>query len=349
MKKFACAAFAGVAALSAGVAFAANGVWRNTTLGSAEAPLDYSLEGNWEEGAVASGIGATADFSIATSGKRFVRIPEGLTLGKAVGYGGSESTTILLGGQLLTLQMATSGSNSQGSLNYKTYGSLCTLPYADLIDAPRGLDLCCCSVAGDVRIGAQFFRGTGGSNAIRLDYYANAAGGARTNAVYGATDAVAWEWVVSDGSLDYYAPRSSSEALVGTWSQTDGSAILTPVGTPNAVCVGTTVTGTGILPGTFVRRVYKPSNVIELSQPVEGTLSGNSVTFAPQRVACLQYVPVLRRQGSNAGSFNVSKYGEADDVVFEVENEALDDTGNHVGFALDLHRAINGFGGYVGA
>ena len=318
MKKFACAAFAGVAALSAGVAFAANGVWKNTTLGSAEAPLDYSLEGNWEEGAVASGVGATADFSIATSGKRFVRIPEGLTLGKAVGYGGSESTTILVGGQLLTLQMATSGSNSQGSLNYKTYGTVCTLPYAALIDAPRGLDLCCCSVAGDVRIGAQFFRGTGGNNAIRLDYYANAVGGARTNAVYGATDAVAWEWVVSDGSLDYYAPRASATALVGTWSQTDGSAILTPVGTPNTVCVGTSVTGAGILPGTFVRRVYKPSNVIELSQPVEGTLSENSVTFAPQRVACLQYVPVLRRQGSNAINFNVNKYGEADDVVFEV-------------------------------
>lgn len=40
-----------------------------------------------------------------------------------------------------------------------------------------------------------------------------------------------------------------------------------------------------------------------------------------------------------------------DDVVaaVEVENEAVDDTGNDVGFVVDVYCTINGFGGYVGA
>ena len=36
-------------------------------------------------------------------------------------------------------------------------------------------------------------------------------------------------------------------------------------------------------------------------------------------------------------------------VAVEVENEAVDDTCDDVDFVVDLHRAINGVGGYVGA
>lgn len=70
-----------------------------------------------------------------------------------------------------------------------------------------------------------------------------------------------------------------------------------------------------------------------------------------------KFIDVQSREGEEeregngdkvAGSGEAEEYDGVGGVAVEVEDEAVDDTRDDVGFAVDVHRPIDGVGGYVG-
>lgn len=113
---------------------------------------------------------------------------------------------------------------------------------------------------------------TGDPTEFRFDLYANSSNPVREQAG-GFTTLTA-----NAGNLTMVAPHGSSEAVVGTWSQTDRSPYIVRAGAPHVLCAGTTVSGEGIPDGTFVKRIF-PDGVVELSNCATSTLSENRLTF----------------------------------------------------------------------
>ena len=115
-------------------------------------------------------------------------------------------------------------------------------------------------------------------SSYRFDMFANSTGGTRTyNKLFPGTQP---DFRIKGGcAMDFVTPRGSDADVVGTWSQTAGSPFLSRVGAEHVLCAGTTVTGSGIPAGTFLKRVF-PDGTIELSQAATSTIAENTLTFA---------------------------------------------------------------------
>lgn len=108
---------------------------------------------------------------------------------------------------------------------------------------------------------------------MRADLYAKSSDPVRENA-FGFTSTT-----LNAGDLTLVAPRGSSEAVVGTWSQTKDSPYIVRTGAAHVLCAGTVVSGAGIGEGTFVKRIF-PDGIVELSAVATETIADNELTFA---------------------------------------------------------------------
>jgi hypothetical protein len=180
---------------------------------------------------------------------------------------------------------------------------------------PNLLKICFC---GDFSLPAGsrcLFHGTP-DVAFHYDRYTTAPGETR--------EIPAWEGTVRvyDLPLNFYAPESSTNAVVLDFEQQAGSPYLRRISGTSAdpLCVGTLVTGAGIPDGTYLKRVFPLKEWIELSNPVTSTAAQNSLTFAPFSPKVHLRVAEYRPNGSDVNNaINVSKYGTTDTMELEID------------------------------
>ena len=248
---------------------------------------DYLLPANWNNEVVGNAAGRDVTFDArATYG--FVKLSDDVSVGAFSGF----NNLVLFGDRAVTV-----------TANGQTYARIQNARmYAD-IAVPSGVNMesyDSLSICGDVSVSG--YSRYVGNTLFRADLYAKSSDSVRTT-----------PWRTGDLNMSgnyvwYYAPRGSG-AVSGTWSQTDGSPYLFPVDATDAISVGTTVSGDGIRPGSFLKRIF-PDGSIELSMPVTTTVSANTVTFAAFNPDFTQVHAAWRCIGP--GKIGLVKYREQD-------------------------------------
>ena len=248
---------------------------------------DYLLPANWNNEVVGNAAGRDVTFDArATYG--FVKLSDDVSVGAFSGF----NNLVLFGDRAVTV-----------TANGQTYARIQNARmYAD-IAVPSGVNMesyDSLSICGDVSVSG--YSRYVGNTLFRADLYAKSSDSVRTT-----------PWRTGDLNMSgnyvwYYAPRGSG-AVSGTWSQADGSPYLFPVDATDAISVGTTVSGDGIRPGSFLKRIF-PDGSIELSMPVTTTVSANTVTFAAFNPDFTQVHAAWRCIGP--GKIGLVKYREQD-------------------------------------
>ena len=114
---------------------------------------DYSARENWQEDAAPSGASAVADFSKMTGNGVFVRIPESLTLGRAIGAAYAIRPVLVGDGTLVLAR----GSSNPSLQRVQIYSSFYMSAY------PRKLELYQVDVCGDLTV-YPYYGSTGDVN-----------------------------------------------------------------------------------------------------------------------------------------------------------------------------------------
>ena len=287
--------------LASGMAPAETTAWKfdvTGTVPSADAAR-FSDSGNWTAG-VPDGSTWTADLTGA-EGSRYILLDRDITLAKLTGTFASGNVVSLYGDHRLTMDNGTSRADIRKIRLYA--------PVSVARDLLAGTDANFC---GD--IGGGTFTVSGDRVRHRLDLYANVAGGERQNP--GVTDRLYF----GAGSLIIHAPVGSSDEVTGLWDQTAGSPFVFRTGEAHPIPVGTLVRGSGVREGTFVKRIFSDS-VVELSYPVEETLSSNSLAFDLIAQRVVQRIATFVRGGAaQADTLMIQKSRAEDDVRIEVGN-----------------------------
>lgn len=138
----------------------------------------------------------------------------------------------------------------------------------------------------------------------RLDMYANAAGETRT---LPAMPQFRNSW----GALLVYAPEGSPVDITGEWSTTYGSPYIFRTGAKHVISAGTTVTGTGIPDGAFVRRVFA-DDCIELSVVATNTSPSATLVFAAFTPNVTMPIGTLTRNSTGNSMLRLNKYRAED-------------------------------------
>lgn len=159
-----------------------------------------------------------------------------------------------------------------------------------------------------------------GENHFRFDLYATQAGNVRSENA----------WRTGDGymrgnasfAFTFIAPHGSDSDITANWSLTEGSPFLSrAVGqSEHVLSVGTTVTGTGIPAGTWLKRVF-PDGTIELSASATETSSSTPLTFAAFNAEVTATFPTIAcyTEGYTT-TLRVQKYRDEDDIVVSFGN-----------------------------
>ena len=222
-----------------------------------DSAADYIKPENWENGTVGDAVGMNVSFSPRTDAG-YVSLTSDVTV---AGFSGFRGLVVAGDGKI---------SVSNGDATYSRLQN--TSFYTD-IEVPSGVnaetydvaDVCAdVNVAGYLRFLAFM--------TFRADLYAKSASSRRD------TPWNSGDLTMSGNYVWFYAPRGS-DGVTGTWNQTEGSAYLFPVSVDGVPAAGATVTGDGIAPGTFLKRIF-PDGSIELSHPTTVTRSGNAVAFS---------------------------------------------------------------------
>lgn len=286
--------------VASSMAFAETTAWKFVATGtvpSADAAR-FSDSGNWTAGAP-NGSTWTAELTGA-EGIRYVFLDKDIALAKLTGTFASGNVVSLYGDHLLTMD---NGASRADIRRIRLYA-----PVQVAYDLLAATDANFC---GD--IGGGTFTVSGDRVRHRLDLYANAAGGERLNP--GVTE----RWYFGSGSLFIHAPIGSSEEVTGQWDQTAGSPFVFRTGEAHPIPVGTLVRGAGVREGTFVKRIFSDS-AAELSQPVDETLSSNTLTFDPIVQKVVQRIATfVRGAAAPADMLMIQKSRAEDDLRIEVE------------------------------
>ena len=236
----------------------------------------FSDAANWTAG-VPSGASWTVAMTGA-AGSRFVSLDVDATVASLSGTFAETGRVYLYGDRPLTFDNGTARAR---------VGAVCL--YAPVRVARDLMALTDMNFCGDVSGGTLTVSGDRVRH--RLDCYAPAEGGDRRN--FGPVGV----WYLGSGSLIVQAPTGSTSGETGAWSQTAGSPFVFRTGAAHPIPVGARVQGDGLVPGTFVKRVFTDA-IVELSQPVSTTVEGNALAFAPIVQNAHQRIQTLRRGGN---------------------------------------------------
>ena len=126
------------------------------------------------------------------------------------------------------------------------------------------------------------------------------------------------EVLLSYGKILFFCPRGTDTDIVGTWDLTAGSPYVKWSSGTNGMRLpaGTTVTGSGVQDGTFLKRIFN-SDWLELSKPATTTSQAATLTFHAFTPRVHSVVP---RWGDNGGSsvgVQLNKFRRED--VFRLE------------------------------
>lgn len=168
----------------------------------------------------------------------------------------------------------------------------------------------CDVVTSSVALGGLFC----GRSYFHLDRFANVPGSTRQ-------ESFAFKVCGYNSSFDLFAPESSATDVTCAFDQVEGSAFLKRIGGTAAtvLSVGTAVSGAGIRPGTFLRRVFPGKDWIELSQPVTISAEGNELTLAAFTADLTVNVQSFVPNGAEmANRFRPCKYRPEDRVIVDV-------------------------------
>ena len=240
---------------------------------------DYLLPANWRDAQVGNAAGRAVSFD-ARSTHGFVKLTADVTAADFAGF----AKLVLVGDRTLGI---TRGANDSTSFRDGSY-------YVDLavgegVAAQVSDSRETCEICGDLSSLGSFRMIA--DTALRADRYAKTADAVRV------TPWKSGDLTQSGNSVWHYAPRGA-DAVTGTWRQTAGSPYLFPAGADATLAVGTAVTGAGVRPGTFLKRIF-PDGSIELSQPAEETRAANEIAFAAFDPTFTQVYATWRCIGAN--------------------------------------------------
>ena len=275
---------------------------------SPESMASWSDSENWASG-VASGSDAYADFytnTPANVGTRYVRMPDSLLLYSLTGYSGtvngflsSETRLVLVGG---TLELAASS----------TAGLRHAQVFADVLN-PNNSYLQNVAVCGTFDLDHRLTC-SGYTYQHRTDLYAKDTSSVRSN--FTTTNEV---YTGGDANFRIFGPVTTREAQTATWRRTQGSAILVRTAAEaHPITAGTTVSGTGIPSGAFVKRIFSNS-VIEISAQATADAE-DAVTFDAFVPSLHHRIKTYIRAGAKSyDDISVYKSSEGDSVRLEFD------------------------------
>ena len=274
---------------------------------------DWFDAGNWGAGGPVNSTADWANFADVT-GVRFIRLTANATTGgfrgmpgTSLGEGLSAANRVIVTGDGYRL-------SNEGSTTAKHYETSGIDLYADL-SLGENAYVVDCNVAGDILNAKQMIIAWG-IFYHHMDWYANEAGGARTNAQAFTS------LYQGSGTLRFIAPESSATDVTGRWSGTAGQPYLTRTGDNHVLPVGTLVHGAGIPEGTYLKRIYTRS-LVELSQPLSADLTDGEVTFDAQTARVYKKLSTYELATTAMCEMEISKYREEDDHRWEVDYFAV--------------------------
>ena len=311
------------AALAASTVFGASGTWvvRDGVGTGGTNWATWEDTANWEGGVLPSGQDSTT--SKATLQRAYIHSTDGITLPRISRSSGPDYP-VLKSDAMVKFTFSNSGGLSaiEGFWLYSDWTWKSTTS-----GGLKYMNICgdCKNVTGQLCIME--------SSSCRFDLFANAAGESRTYDMMFGVETPDFR-LRGNKAMSFIAPQGSDVDIVGTWSQTADSPFLSRVGAEHVLCVGTTVTGSGIPAGTFLKRIF-PDGTIELSQAVTSTIAENALTFAafsPDFSASTWRINSFNTAG--IATLRVQKYRVKDKARFFVSVMQSDSTTKPYGFKI---------------
>ena len=263
------------AALAASTVFGTSGTWKvregvgtgGTNWATWEDPA------NWEGGTLPSGTVSADGKATLPTDPVYITSTNGITLPRiSAAVWAPASYSVIRSDSIFNVTYTGSGSSDYSSIQGFCLYAPWSFKGKGGTGGSSGVDFCgdCTGFSGTMDINE--------SSRYRFDLYANSSSATRSCPKMFHIDSPIVR-VRGGKALEFIAPQGSDMDVVGTWSQTEGSPFLSRVGAEHALCAGTTVTGTGIPSGTFLKRIF-PDGTIELSQSATSTVVANALTFA---------------------------------------------------------------------
>ena len=286
-------------------AFAGDTVWTWPSDGTGDSVTNmanWMTAANWD-----NGVPQTADdiarFTNAFTGVKYVFVPEDVAIQRLFGKSGSA------GFDAANRQIVVSDS----VLSLRPTGTVGMSEYVDIygtVSLPSGGGYFTeVMIAGDL---ADGWVNLNQSLYHRLDLYANAPGGTRRDFLpYGI---IRESW----GNYVLYAPKGTSAAIVGQWSCVEGCKYLFRSGAKHDIPVGTTIHGSGIPDGAWVKRVFTDA-VIEISTEATATVEGVDITFDPLEVDVYEHITEASRSGAGVNFIILNKFRSEDILRLEID------------------------------
>ena len=321
--------------IASGGVFAATAQWIiDTSSTAAEKTFDGAAswfdENNWKDGTIASGADVYARFwgkaGGASSdqwtgyGVRYVKLDRDVTISGLARWGSSsmsQSTIdsnrriVLAGDNEITL------SNSAGAADMRGVGIYGAVRIAGSKTAPTIIQCDFCGPFSNETSFKPMFSSSrsdeGGLTRFRRDLWADGTSEGITN--FAPTTAQ----FDNTCALVFVAPEGS-DGVSGDWNLTAESPYATFAGEErHAVSVGATVTGDGVPPGAYVKRIY-PDGRIELSQAATATATATLAfgAFHPKAYQRIDTYSWASHQETYYFGFWPMKHSEADEMTVEL-------------------------------
>lgn len=274
---------------------------------SISSALDWSTEGNWDGGVPNSADAFAKIQGSGTASGVYAYITSGVPVTVSrIGYDGAPSTqyrSVFVSDKALTI--AAANKNNTGMFLYAPVEISAVSPYTRYIQFCGPV-----TFADGSRILGNYF-----TTEFRFDRWANGPDAVRTNPC-GTNGAL----YLSGATFSFTAPEGSADDVVGNYRLTYGSPyIVRASGSRHAISAGTTVTGAGIVPGSFVKRVF-PDDTIELSVPAAETIPSAALTFAAFTPTVHQEFAMFTQNGTDGITLKFNKYRPEDDFVVGTTN-----------------------------
>lgn len=279
------------ACLSSGANAAVTNTWKATTANTPLTAYDWNAPANWKyDAGIPSGEGSSATLPNSADAY-FVRLADDPTV----------------------LRIWSAAANAQVLGNVKTEANSASRSSGGAI------------IYGDIIQGGGWGGGTVAGNwnalvsptlaytlTVRCDLFAESGSETRANPFTGNSS------VFDNGGIVIYGPRGA-EAATGTWRIAEGSPYAQLAGTAHDLAPGTAVTGDGIAPGTWLKRVFGTTGWIELSQAATATDAAAQLSFAaftPKMTAVIND----HHRGGNPCRAAIFRYREQDTARLEIKN-----------------------------
>ena len=328
------------AALAASTVFAASGTWKlREGVGSGGTNwATWEDPDNWDGGSLPSGTVRSTDFASLPTTPVYINSTSGITLPAIIAEVWSpDNYSVIRSDSAVTVTYTGDGDSDFASIMGLCLYAPWSFKGKGGTGGSSGVDLCddCIGFSGTMDINEN--------SRYRFDLYANSADGTRSYAKMFYVDNPIVR-VRGGRALGFVAPQGCDTDMVGTWNQTKDSPFLSPASAEHALCAGTTVTGSGIPSGTFLKRIF-PDGTIELSQSVTSTIAANALTFAafsPDFSASVSRIRAIQpSSGSAAAVIRAEKHRAKDKARFVISAiSADDDTVAAKGFKINTREGF---------